>query len=105
MKTQVKKVVAPRDAKLMKEVAPSPDDEIPKEHDMLEPQGPPHMNISHKRKPTWDREIIQEAERYGALQGSSKQSKKSNSFPSYVALMCDLVDKEPTCFEAVVQKK
>ena len=46
-------VVAPRDAKLMKEVAPSPDDEILEEHDMLEPQEPPHMNISHKRKPAW----------------------------------------------------
>ena len=32
----------------MKEVAPSLDDEIPEEHDMLEPQEPPHMNISHK---------------------------------------------------------
>ena len=30
-------VVAPRAAELMKEAAPSPDDEIPKEHDMLEP--------------------------------------------------------------------
>ena len=44
----------------MKEVAPSHDDEIPKEHDMLEPQEPPH-----KRKPAWALEIIQEAERYG----------------------------------------
>ena len=51
-------VVAPRAAEPMKEVAPSPDDEILEEHDMLEPQEPPHMNISHKRKPTWAREII-----------------------------------------------
>ena len=53
-------VVAPRVAEPMKEVAPSPDDEIPEEHDMLDPQEPPHMNISHKRKPAWAREIIQE---------------------------------------------
>ena len=63
------------------------------------------MNICHKRNLSWACEIIQEAERYGALQGSSKQSKKSNPFPSYVALMCDIVDKEPTCFEATVQKR
>ena len=44
----------------MKEVAPSHDDEIPKEHDMLEPQECPHMNISHKRKLAWAHEIIQE---------------------------------------------
>ena len=40
-------VAAPRATKPMEEVAPSPDDEIPKEHDILEPQEPPHMNISH----------------------------------------------------------
>ena len=65
-------VVAPRDAKLMKEVAPSPDDEILEEHDMLEPQEPLHINISHKRKLAWAREIIQEVERCGAPKGSSR---------------------------------
>jgi hypothetical protein len=34
-----------------------------------------------------------------------RQSKKHNPFSSYVALMCDFVDKEPTCFEEFVQKK
>ena len=42
-------VVVPRAAELMKEVAPSHDDDIMEEYDMLEPQEPPHMNISHKR--------------------------------------------------------
>ena len=50
MKIQVKKVVAPRSIKLMKELSPSHDDEIMKEHEMLEPQEPPHMNISQKYK-------------------------------------------------------
>ena len=63
------------------------------------------MNISHKINPSWVCDIIQEAERYGAPKGSTRQRKKPNPFPSYVALMCDLVDKEPTCFEAVVQNK
>ena len=89
----------------MKEVAPSHDDEIPEEHDMLEPQEPPYMNISDKTKPTWAHDIIQEAERYGAPEGSSRQSKKPNPFPGNVALMCNLVDKEPTCFEVVVQTR
>ena len=89
----------------MKEIAHSPNDEISEELDMLEPQEPPHMNISHKRKPAWAHEIIQEAQRYGAPEGSTRQSKKPKPFPSYVDLMCDLVDKEPTCFEAAVQNK
>ena len=75
----------------MKEVAPSPDDEILEEHDMLEPQEPPHINISHKRKSAWVCEIIQEAKRYGAPEASTRHSKKPKPFPSHVALMCDLV--------------
>ena len=35
------------------------------DHDMLEPQEPPTMDISWKRKPAWVREIIQEVEKYG----------------------------------------
>ena len=44
-------VVAPRAGEPLKEVAPSLDDEILEEHEMLEPQEPPHINISHQRKP------------------------------------------------------
>ena len=91
--------VAPRVVEPMKEVAPSLDDEISEEHDMLNPQEPPHMNISHRRKPTWDPEIIQEAERYGAPKGSIRHSQKPKPFPSYVDLICDLVDNEPTCLK------
>jgi hypothetical protein len=34
-----------------------------------------------------------------------RQRKKPKPFSSYMALMCDLVEKEPTFFEEVVQKK
>ena len=74
-------------------------------HDELEPQEPLRMTVSHKRKLVWAREIIQDAERYGTLEGSSRQSKKPKLFSSYVALMCDLVDHEPSRFEEVVRKK
>jgi hypothetical protein len=50
----------------MKEVTVTPDDDIPEYHDMIEYQEPPHMMISHKRKPAWARELIQDAENYGA---------------------------------------
>ena len=72
---------------------------------MLEPKEPPTMNISRKRKLAWLREIIQEAKIYGALEGSTRVIKRSKSFSSYVALMCDLVDQEPTSYEEVVPKK
>ena len=63
------------------------------------------MDISRKRKPTWVREITQEAERYGALEGSTRKSNRSNPFSSYVALMCDLVYQEPTSYEEATRKK
>ena len=63
------------------------------------------MTISHKRKPTWAREIIQEIEKYGAPEGSTRVSKKPKPFSSYVALMCDLANQEPTSYEEAIQKK
>jgi hypothetical protein len=89
----------------VKEVTVTPDDEIPEDHDMIESQEPPHMTISHKRNPSWVRELIQDAEKYGAPEGTMRQRKKPNPFSSYMALMCDLIEKEPTCFEEVIQKK
>ena len=82
-----------------------PEDEAPKEHDMEKPQEPPMMEISRKRKPAWARVIIQEVERYGAPENSTRISKKPNTFSNYVALMCDLLDQEPTNYEEVVQEK
>ena len=55
-----------------------------------------------KEKPAWEREIIQEAERYGSPEGSMRISKNPKTFSNYVALMCDLVDQEPTNFEEAV---
>ena len=60
---------------------------------MLEPQEPPTMDISQKRKTAWVREIIQEGERYGAPEGSTRTSKISNPYSSNVDFMCDLVDQ------------
>ena len=63
------------------------------------------MDISRKRKPAWVREIIQEAERYGAPEGSTRTGKISKPYSIYVALMCDLVDQEPTSYEEAAHKK
>ena len=63
------------------------------------------MDIYLKMKPTWVREIIQEVEKYGAPEGSKTIRKRSNPYSSYVALMCDLVDQEPTNYKEVIHKK
>ena len=40
-------------------------------------------------------DIIQEAEIYGAPEGS----KRPRLYSKYVELMCNIVHEEPTCFE------
>ena len=72
---------------------------------MLKTQEPPTIDISRKRKLAWVREIIQEVEKYGAPEGSTRTSKRSNPFSSYVAFMCDLADQEPTIYHEAAKNK
>jgi hypothetical protein len=102
-RTAVREV--PRAAEPVREVVTSPDEEILEDHDISEVQEPPQMTILHKRKPTWARELIQDGEKYGVLEGTTRQVKRPKPFSSYTALMCDLLEKEPTCFEEAIQKK
>jgi hypothetical protein len=83
----------------VREVTITPDDEIPKDHDMTKSQEPPQMKIWHKRNPSWARELIQDGEKYGDPEGTMRQIKKPKKFSSYMDLMCDLIEKETTCFE------
>jgi hypothetical protein len=95
----------PRVAEPVREVIASPDEEILEDHDIVEFQEPPQMTISHKRKPAWARELIQDGEKYGVPEGTTRQVKRPKPFSSYMALMCDLLEKEPTFFEESIQKK
>jgi hypothetical protein len=97
--------VAPKVAEPVKEVTVTPDDDILEEHDIIESQEPHQMTISHKIKPACARELIQDGEKYGAPEGTMRHIKKPKSFSNYMALMCDLIEKEPTCFEEAIQKK
>jgi hypothetical protein len=65
------------------------------DHDITEVQEPPQMTFSHKRKPAWAREIIQDGEKYGVPEGTMRQVKRPKPFSSYMALMCNLLDEEP----------
>jgi hypothetical protein len=62
----------PRAAKPVREVITSPDEEILEYHDIVEFLEPPQMTISHKRKPAWERELIQDGEKYGVLEGTTR---------------------------------
>jgi transposase InsO family protein len=95
----------PRAAEPVREVVTSPDEDLLEDHDIVEVQEPPQMTILHKRKPTWDREIIQDGEKYGVPQGTTRQVKRPKPFSSYTALMCDLLEEEPTYFEEAIHRK
>ena len=69
---------------------------------MEEPQEPvdtPREKNSRKRKPTWVHEAILDAERYGALEGMHRGSKRPRPYSNYVALLCDIINKEPSSYE------
>jgi hypothetical protein len=95
----------PRVVEPVTKVITSPDEEILEYHDIVEFQEPPQMTISHKIMPAWAREIIQDGEKYGVPEGTTRHVKKPKPFSSYMALMCDHLEKEPTCFEESFQKK
>jgi hypothetical protein len=62
------------------------------------------MTFSHKKKSAWARELIQDGEKYGVPEITTRQVKKPKPFSSYTALMYNLLDEEPTCFEEAIQK-
>ena len=64
-----------------------------------EPIDPPLEKNHHKMKPGWVREIIQSVEIYGDLEETPRGRKRTRSCPSYVALLCDIIDKEPSNYE------
>ena len=66
----------PKAAEPVREDVISPDEEIPEDHDIVEFQEPPQMTILHKRKPAWARELIQDGEKYGVPQGTTRQVKR-----------------------------
>jgi hypothetical protein len=49
--------------------------------------------------------IIQDAEKYGAPNGSFKESKRPQPYSSYMALLSDIIDVEPTSYEEAAKKK
>ena len=60
---------------------------------------------SHKRKPAWAWELIQEIERYGDPEGMHRERKRTNPYNNYVALLCDIIDKENSTYEEASKNK
>ena len=62
----------PRAVEPVREEIASPDEETPEDHDITEVKEPPQMTFSHKIKPAWARELIQDGEKYGVPEGTMR---------------------------------
>jgi hypothetical protein len=56
---------------------------------------------TNKRRLAWSWEIIQDAKKYGAPDGNFIESKKPRPYSSYMALVSDINNAKPTCYEEV----
>ena len=66
----------PQDSEPIAEERNELEDSIPGNHDELEPQRPadvPKDMITYKRRPSWEREVVMDAEKYGAPDGTSRE--------------------------------
>jgi hypothetical protein len=61
--------------------------------------------ITYQRKPGWARELIQDAERYGAPNKTFRESKRPRLYSNYVALVSNIIDAEPSSYEEAAEKK
>ena len=52
--------------------------------------------------PPWEREIIQDEEQYDE---TSKEIKRPQKHSSYVTLLSDIINAEPSSYEEVTKKK
>ena len=84
------------------EVNPKEDREMEEPQELIDP---PHEKNPHKRKLAWVREAIQGAERYGAPEEIHRERKRIRSCSGYVALLCDIIDKEPSNYKEAAKKE
>ena len=89
-KSRKKPAEVPKEAKAPRIHDTTMNEEVQEEDgDFKEPQrpvDPPLEKNPHKRKPTWVHEIIQGAERYGALEENHRERKRTRSCSGYVTL-------------------
>ena len=78
------------------------------EHDMTKPQrpiDPLREENTHERRQDWAWEIIQDVEKYGAPDETSIESKRPQPYSSYVALLSDIINAEPSSYKETTKKK
>eukprot|EP00253_Pinus_taeda_P032117 PITA_32117 len=65
----------------------------------------PHEPSSSKRRPSWLRETLEDAERHIATRRTFRESKKPNKYQGYLTAMRIIIQNEPSSFEEVVKQQ
>jgi hypothetical protein len=58
-----------------------------------------------KRKPTWCREILKEAEKHATPKGTFRESKKPDKYSGLIAQLNFVIDLEPSTFDEAAKHK
>jgi predicted metal-dependent hydrolase len=59
--------------------------------------------VATRKRLAWLQNTLQEFERHAAPKGSFRERKRPHKFSSYVALMSNIIDSEPSTFKKVVE--
>jgi hypothetical protein len=97
---------APREAVMEDSTPEEPIPEV--QNEMVEserPVDPPREVAVNRKRPAWLRNTLQEVEGHATPKGSFRESKRPHKFSSYVALMSNIIDSEPSTFEEVAEKQ
>ena len=61
--------------------------------------------ITYQRKPSWARELTQDAKKYGAPNKHFRESKRPRFYSNYVAIVSNIIDANPSNYEETTKKK
>jgi hypothetical protein len=86
----------------------TPDEIIPEvQNDMVESENPvdlPKEAVTTRKRPSWFHNTLQEAEGHASPKGSFRERKIPHKFSSYVRLMRNIINSEPSTFEESTEK-
>jgi hypothetical protein len=69
--------------------------------DLIDPH--PHEPSSSRKRPSWLRGILDDAEGHAAPWGTFHQSKKLNRYQGYLTIMSTIIQNEPSSFSDVIK--
>ena len=80
------------------------DESMPDVDEPMDPIDPPPQEpSSSKRRPSWRRDTLEDADRHIAPRGTFCEIKKSTRYQGFLTIMSTIIQNEPTSFEEVVK--